>query len=334
MRIPPGDVSRFWMDVLTSSLVKIESRQTKVKRYRFFMINSTLFPPAVYSHLPKNLLFFAILGFLLSLPIYGCSSSRSTTADTASAGQHEEREHEEEEEEEGGKRKKVPTPPPAWSIAEIMIDPAEAQSDTLRFHIGSPFFLRLKVTDAAACTPFSGRIFYFDAPGAQLGWGFHEVTDTLLFPRTAGSCERIVMLSSDNSNRIAEGDYTLKLQVFLDAANRVNSDTLVLQAVRSASGADTLSYARFLQEQIVNNSPLLADPETLRALFAEGTPRSPESEIYRAIILFKSGNPSGAEEALLSSRQLQNGRRKKLDQVASASRDALVKAMASVTSSK
>lgn len=324
--------------MLTSSLVKIEPRQTKVKRYRLFMMNSAPFPPMVYSHLPKNLLFFIILSFSLSLPLSGCASSSSTKDTAAGTERQEEMRHEEEreeeEEEEGGKRAKVPTPPPAWSIAEIGIHPTEGQSDTLRFHIGSPFFLRLKVADAAACTPFSGRLFYFDAPGSQLGWGFREVSDTLLFPHTAGSCERIVMLSSENSNRIAEGDYTLKLQVFLDVENRVNSDTLVLRAVRSTSGADTLSYARFLQEQIVNNSPLLNDPETLRALFAEETPRSPESEIYRAVILFKSGNPSGAEQALLSSRALQNGRRRKMDPIAIASRDALIKAMAGVTSSR
>lgn len=270
--------------------------------------------------------FCGILAFSLFLTYAGCSSSRHT----ASADRDEYEEYEEEEEEFG----KAPAPPPPWSDPRMFIAPAEKPSDLLRFHIGSPFFLRLKVTDRDACAPFSGQPFYFDAPGSQLGWGFREISDSLLFPIPPGSCERVVMLSSENSNRIAEGTYTLKIQLFMDADHRVNSDTIALQAIRSTTGADTLSYVRFLQEQIINNSPLLTDPETMRALFAEGTPRSAESEIYRAIILYRAGNPAAADEALLSARRLGERRAAPLDENAAAARDALVRAIGRGTSSR
>lgn len=216
----------------------------------------------------------------------------------------EEREGEEEEEE---FERLPPAPPMPWGSG-LDIEPTEGSSDTLLFHIGSPFFLRMRVSGDRACEPFNGRPFYFDAGGSQLGWGFEEVADTLLFPHAPGSCQRIVMLSSENSNRVAEGYYTFKTLIFLDATDRLYSDTLVIHAVRSRSGADTISYGRFLQEQAVKNSPTLHDPETLRALFAEQTPKSAESEIYRAVILYRAGDNAGADAALQSSRALESRR--------------------------
>ncbi len=269
-----------------------------------------------------------ILPLLLALPMAGCSGSRGSSERTESREMEREREREREEEEEEDERPKLPDPPPAWGAARITVEPAEGRSDTIRFHIGSPFFLRLKIADSRTCEPFQGQPFFFDAPGAQLGWGFREVTDSILFPRTAGSCERIVMLSSEGSNRVAEGEYSFKLLFFVDAAERIYSDTLVVQAVRSASGADTLSYARFLQEQIVNNSPLLSDPETVHALFAEGTPRSAESEIYRAIILFRGGDITGADEAIRISHELETRRKRPLSGTAAAARAAIARSMA------
>jgi hypothetical protein len=242
------------------------------------------------------LLFLAVL--YASISTIGCAQSRDLPRSDESA----EREHEE------GEEPKLPPPTQPWGAQTIAIDPVERPSDTLRFHIGSPLFLRLKIGANRACEPFNGQPFFFDAAGSQLGWGFEEVTDSILFPRTGSSCERIIMLSSDNSNRVAEGVYTFKVMFFIDAANRLYSDTITMHAVRSTDGADALSYARFLQEQIVRNSPLLSDPETLRALFADGTPRSPESEVYRAVILHRAGDPASAESALESAAQLASHR--------------------------
>ena len=54
-------------------------------------------------------------------------------------------------------------------------------------------------------------------------------------------------------------------------------------------------YRRFLLEQIVHNSPLLHDPETIQALFAEGTPKSAESEVFHALVMYRSGEHSRSE---------------------------------------
>jgi hypothetical protein len=204
------------------------------------------------------------------------------------------------------------------------VEPAEGPADTLLFHIGSPFFITMRIAGDRACTPFNGTPFYFDAGGAQLGWGFEEVADSILFPHPAGSCERILMLSSENSNRIAEGYYSFKTLIFLDATSRLYSDTLVIHAVRSHNGADTLSYARFLEEQVVRNSPMLNDPETLRALFAEGTPKSAESEIYRAVIFAKIGEMASADAAITSSKRLEAQRGKPVTGTAAAARNLLI----------
>jgi hypothetical protein len=224
----------------------------------------------------------------------------------------EEREREEEEFEHAR-----PRPPMPWG-GGITVEPVEGRTDTISFHIGSPLFLRLKLGGSIACQPFNGQPFYFDVSGAQLGWGFEEINDSLLFPRKDGDCERIVMLTSENSNRIPEGVYTLKVMIFIDDKSRLYSDTLFVQPLRSVDGANELSYRRFLLEQLVQNSPLLRDPETVRALFAEGTPKSAESEVYRALVLYRSGDIAGAEESLKSAEELAAKRGKKLDTVATA----------------
>ncbi len=315
-----------------SSFGKIDSQRTKVNCYQpLFMVKPapTLRTALVWFGgplLPASLIPLLVLTLLLA----GCSGSKQQTSESSSGSEAR------QTEQEGTgklKRPKLPEPPPVWGSADINVEPLEGPSDTIRFHIGSPFFLRLKILDDQACGPFQGQAFYFDAPGAQLGWGFHEVNDKLLFPQSLSHpCERIVMVSSDGSNRIAEGEYTFKLLLFVDDTHRIYSDTLVVQAVHSPTGADTLSYIRFLQEQIVNNSPLLSDPETVQALFAEGTPRSAESEIYRAVILFKGGDAGGAEQALRSAQELEKKRGHALNRTASATRDALGRTMAGTSS--
>jgi hypothetical protein len=228
--------------------------------------------------------------------------------------QEREREEYEREEHENASRPRTPLP---WG-GGIVVEPIEGASDTVSFHIGSPLFLRLKLSGDIACEPFNGQPFYFDASGAQLGWGFEEVRDSLLFPTAPGSCERIIMLSSENSNRIAEGTYSMKVLLFLDEKSRLYSDTIFVHPVHSASGADTLSYSRFLLEQIIHNTPLLHEPETIQALFAEGTPRSAESEVYHALILYRGGDIAGAEKALLATSELTARRNYPLDRAASA----------------
>jgi hypothetical protein len=239
----------------------------------------------------------------------------------------EREEYERERQEHPAPRKPMP-----WG-GGITVEPIEGPADTVSFHIGAPVFLRLKLGGDLACKPFDGQPFYFDASGAQLGWGFEEVTDSILFPRTAGSCERIVMLNSENSNKLAEGLFSMKVMIFVDEKNRLYSDTILVHPVRSASGANDLSYRRFLLEQLVRNTPLLHDPETIRALFAEGTPRSAESEVYKAVILYRGGEIGGAEEALLSATQLAAERKAPLDPAAAATAEAMKRLVRGETSS-
>jgi hypothetical protein len=254
--------------------------------------------------------------------VTGCRSSReSEREEREREGERDRGEVYEDEDEEFEHAR--PLPPMAWG-GGMRVEPAEGHADTLLFHIGSPFFITMRIGEDRACEPFNGTPFYFDAGGAQLGWGFEEVADSILFPHPAGSCNRTLMLSSENSNRIAEGYYSFKTLIFLDATSRLYSDTLVVHAVRSHNGADTLSYARFLEEQVVRNSPMLSDPETLRALFAEGTPRSAESEIYRAVILYKIGEAAGADAAISSSQRLEAQRGKPVAGTAAAARSLLI----------
>lgn len=240
--------------------------------------------------------FFLLLLLSTEMVIAGCAGHAQPRNPTP--------EPESERREEGAK---LPDPPPKWG-GGITVAPVEGHTDTIRFHIGAPLFLSMSIDGDRACEPFNGQPFYFDATGAQLGWGFEEVADSLLFPHGEGRCERNIMLSSENSIRIPEGYYTFKVLIFLDEKSQIYSDTIVLHAVRSKQGADQLSYARFLQEQIIRNSSLLNDPETLRAVFAEGTPQSAESQVYRALILYRGGDLTGADEALQKATQLEKER--------------------------
>ncbi len=214
----------------------------------------------------------------------------------------------------------------------LLLEPLESRSDTVSFHIGSPLFLRLRVPPGnSACTPFNGTPFYFDANGNQLGWKIQEVTDTLLFPPTSSDCERILMLSSESSNHLPEGLFQMNVAILFDAKKRLTSNTIVLHPAHSRQGADSLSYTRFLQEQILSNNPLLHDPETLKALFAEGVPKSAESEVFRSVILFRAGDLSGAESALRASEELATRRGSSLNPAAAATREALRAKMAAGT---
>jgi hypothetical protein len=272
---------------------------------------------------------FLVLFLLLPAPsllLPSCSSSKdSARHDRVSSRDADEEEHEEEEERMGAYNAAEASAPENRDVT-ITLEPVEAPSDTIRFHIGSPVFIRMKIKGDVACEPFDGRPFFFDSHGSQLGWGFEEVADSLLFPRHAGSCDRVIMLSSDASNRIAEGNYTLTVTIFIDTKKHLYSDTLQLQAIRSG-GADQLSYTRFLQEQIIRNSPLLKDPETLRALFSDGAPRSAESEIYRALIFFRSGDRSQAQSALESATALEAARNRMVTGGPADTRSALVKTL-------
>jgi hypothetical protein len=222
----------------------------------------------------------------LLLSLSACSSARNG----------ERRDNDEEEEREHVHLTRTPE---AWGSG-LSVSRFDRTSDTVTFHIGSPLFIRLTDHSGRACSPFNGQPFYFDASGVQLGWMFEEVADSVLFPRADGGCDRVVMLSSENSNGLAEGYYTMKAELFVDEKTRLYSDTIVLHPVHAPS-ADEESYASFLQEQIVRHSPMLAERETLQALFAEGVPTSAESEIYRALILARAGDISGAEQALQAS---------------------------------
>lgn len=191
----------------------------------------------------------------------------------------------------------------------LTLTPIEGARDTVEFHIGSPLFLRLTVNKKGdGCKPFDGKPFYFEAGGAQNGWGFEEIADSSLFPIPSGRCERMIMLGSESSNKVPEGWYTLVVALYFDNRTSVRSDTLVVHAVRSSTGADQVSYACFLMEQIVRHAPLLRDPETLSALFAEGTPKSAESEVLRAMILTGAGEPAAATAALRQSEKLAGGK--------------------------
>lgn len=189
------------------------------------------------------------------------------------------------------------------SAPPIDLEPIEGTMDTVEFHIGSPLFLRMRVNAGRGCEPFNGRPFFFDANGAQVGWGFEEVADSLLLPRADGSCERYLMLSSEHSNLLAEGYYTLSVALLLDEKSELRSDTIVLHPVHS-TGADQLSYSRFLLEQMLSNSPLLQDPLTLNELFSEHLPHSPASEVYHAVIRYMGGDFGRAARLLEEARAL------------------------------
>lgn len=205
----------------------------------------------------------------------------------------------------------------------IHLEVLEGSVDTAMFHIGAPLLLRMSLPEGAACEAFNGYPFFFDASGAQLGWGFEEVTDSLLFPGARGRCERILLLSSAKSNRLAEGVFSLRVELFVDEKTTLRSNTILLHPKRSA-GADETSYVRFLQEQIIRNEALLrSDPETVAALFADGVPSSAESEIYRAVVLYRMGDIDGTMRALSRSARMTSERGRTLTTAAERTRAAL-----------
>ncbi|MBC8146185.1 MAG: hypothetical protein H7X80_11425 [bacterium] len=216
-------------------------------------------------------------------------------------------------------RIRLPTP------GRMVLEALEGPTDTIEFHIGSPLFLRLRIGDDVACPPGTGEFFYFDATTAQLGWSFVEVTDSLLFPSIPGRCERYLMLSSEASNRLAEGRFTMRAELFMSPTYRLSSDMVALRPVRAAGGADEESYARFLQEQIVGNAAHLRDPQTLAALFGEGVPTSAESEVYRGVVMFRSGDMVAAGDALRSADEIAMQRKRPLTIAAVYTRDALLR---------
>lgn len=219
-------------------------------------------------------------------------------------------------------RLRIPAP------GSLVLEAVEGPVDTVEFHIGSPLFIRVRVGDPSACEPGTGEFFFFDASGSQLGWGFEEVQDSLLFPPVEGRCERILVLSSEASNRLAQGRFSMRTELFLDPARRLRSDTLALHPVRSATGADERSYARFLMEQITRNAAQLRDPETVAALFGEGVPVSSESEVYRAVVLYRIGDFAGAVIALNSSHELEVDSRRAVGLAAATTRKTLERILA------
>ena len=212
----------------------------------------------------------------------------------------------------------------------LLLEAIEGPVDTVRFHIGSPLFLRVSVGSPEGCAPGVGEFFHFDGSGTQLGWSFEEVTDSLLFPPVAGRCERVLMLSSEASNRLAEGRFTMRTELFLDPKNRLRSDSIALHPVRSSSGADERSYARFLIEQIVRNPSHLRDPQTLAALFGDGVPVSAESEVYRAVILYRSGDVAAAAVALRAADDIERERRRAMNIAAARTRAELGRILAQI----
>ncbi len=252
-----------------------------------------------------------LVAVIASFP--ACSSSQKTERpETRRMEREYDREEEEGEEEEGRYR-----PPAPWGEPTMQLRGLDVTSDTVTFHIGAPLFLRLSGDREIGCGPFDGRPFFFDGAGAQIGWGLLEVADSLVLPRGDGTCDRFLLLTSEYSNRLPEGVYTLKTLIFIDEKRSIYSDTLVVRAVRSPGGADTTSFTRFLLEQILRNSPLLADPETLAAMFAPGTPRGAEAEVYRSVILQRGGDLPGARRALLEADRIVLVRGHPLDQNAS-----------------
>lgn len=198
----------------------------------------------------------------------------------------------------------------------ITIEPLETTGNKISFHVGSPMFLRVKINGKLGCEPMNGQFFYFDQKDIQVGWGFEEVFDSTLFPKDKKSCERIIMLSSENSNRLPEGDYQLKLALYVNEKIKLTSDTITLSPIH-ANQASQESYSAFLLEQIFRNSPVLQDPETLKAIFSDKSLASAESEIYCGLMKLRAGDISGSILALKNSEILESKAGKPLGNFAS-----------------
>lgn len=189
------------------------------------------------------------------------------------------------------------------STNQIRLEPLDAASSKLVFHIGSPMFLRVKIDGKLGCEPLNGQFFYFDENDVQVGWGFEEVYDSTLFPNQKNSCERIIMLSSENSNRLAEGEFKVKINLYVNDKTKLVSNLVTLNPIHAKS-ATTDSYSAFLLEQLFKNNPILQDPETLKAIFLDKSLASPESEVYCSVLKFRAGDFSGAKQSLHDSELL------------------------------
>ena len=179
---------------------------------------------------------------------------------------------------------------------ELTIQALEGRSDTISFHIGSPLILRIEGTAGRGCEQMNGEFFLFSSKRAQLGWLFREVSDSLLFPWSRSTCARYLMLTSEESNDLAEGFYQVSVALLLDERSRRVSDTIVLNPIH-AEGASRDSYGAFLAEQIASNAPLLRERETQKELFSDHLPKSRLIYLYEAIIRYRSGDLGGARVA-------------------------------------
>lgn len=186
-------------------------------------------------------------------------------------------------------------------------DVSDPGIDSISFHIGGPVLLSIDNRSGRACAVENGRIFTFGVDGTQLGWGFEEVSDSIVLPRSETDCRRYLLLSAEESNRLAEGSYGASVALLMDASQRLTSDTILLSPFH-APNASASSYASFLLEQIVTKSPILQRAESIEALFGDHLPSSPRIDLYEAVIRLRAGDLSGAREALGSyERQTGNG---------------------------
>lgn len=180
---------------------------------------------------------------------------------------------------------------------ELEIASLEGRTDTVTFHIGSPIFLRVDGVEGRGCSPQNGRFFIFSERDMQLNWGFSEVSDSTVLPRSSSNCARYLMLTSEESNALAEGYYKVSVALLLDEKNRRVSDTIVLNPIHAES-ANASSFGQFLLEQIVTKAPLLSNNATIVELFSGSLPKSKAISLYESFIRYRMGDISGARTAL------------------------------------
>ena len=186
---------------------------------------------------------------------------------------------------------------------ELNISSLSGETDTVTFHIGSPLFLRVTGEPGRGCEPMNGRFFIFSERDMQLNWGFREVVDSVVLPREIGDCGRYLMLSSEESNALAEGHYKVSVALLLDERSKRASDTIVLNPIHAAAASPS-SFAQFLLEQIVTGAPLMQNRSTVEELFSGGLPRSQHISLYEAYIRIRSGDLEAARRALRQSDEI------------------------------
>ncbi len=238
---------------------KIERGRTKFKR--FYM---TIVPTRKHDHYLKfsSIANIFALFFLLAI-VAGCGSSQKVSTESF----------------------------------ELSLSSLERETDTVSFHIGSPLFLVVDGVEGRGCEPENGQFFIFSEREMQLNWGFREVSDSILLPRERHPCVRYLMLSSEESNALAEGYYKVSVALLLDEKNRRVSDTIILNPIH-AEGASESSFSQFLLEQIVTDAPLLSSYATVEELFSGSLPRSASIFLYEAFLRYRMGDITGALEAL------------------------------------